>query len=194
LPALTLLARGKVRDIYSIPNVDDALLFVATDRISSFDIIMKNVRTCFPFPQTPTRTRRAHSFFSPPSSFHFLSLQGIPNKGKLLTQLSLFFFDHLANAPETKHIPNHVITSSIDEMPEVVKQYRDQLEGRTILVRKAQILPVEAIVRGYITGSSLLFLPSRREKGTNRSSFFRLHRLRLVRVPEERYDARHQAP
>ncbi|GAA5843479.1 hypothetical protein JCM11251_001418 [Rhodosporidiobolus azoricus] len=120
-PDLTLLARGKVRDIYSLPSRDDALLFVATDRISAFDVIMKN---------------------------------GIPNKGKLLTQLSLFFFNYLASAPETKHIPNHILTSNIDEMPEEVKQYRDQLEGRAILVKKAQILPVEAIVRGYITGSA----------------------------------------
>ncbi|GAA5864709.1 hypothetical protein JCM8547_008277 [Rhodosporidiobolus lusitaniae] len=120
-PDLTLLARGKVRDIYEIPGVQDALLFVAMDRVSAFDVIMLN---------------------------------GIPNKGKLLTQLSLFFFDFLSKAPETKHIPNHVLTSKIDEMPEVVRQYRDQLEGRTILVKKAQILPVEAIVRGYITGSA----------------------------------------
>ncbi|GAA5902206.1 hypothetical protein JCM8208_002504 [Rhodotorula glutinis] len=120
-PTLKLLATGKVRDIYAIPNVDDALLFVATDRVSAFDVVMKN---------------------------------GIPNKGKLLTQLSLFFFDFLSKAPETKHIPNHVITSKIDDMPAEVHQYRDQLDGRAILVRKATVLPVEAIVRGYITGSA----------------------------------------
>lgn len=80
-------------------------------------------------------------------------VQGIPNKGKLLTALSLFFFDLLSKAPETKHIPNHVITSNLDEMPEEVQQYRDQLEGRAIWVRRAQVLPVEAIVRGYITGA-----------------------------------------
>ncbi|GAA5820970.1 hypothetical protein JCM3770_006153 [Rhodotorula araucariae] len=120
-PSLKLLAKGKVRDIYAIPNVDDALLFVATDRVSAFDVVMKN---------------------------------GIPNKGKLLTQLSLFFFEHLSKAPETKHIPNHVITSNIDEMPAEVQKYRDQLDGRAILVRKAVVLPVEAIVRGYITGSA----------------------------------------
>jgi phosphoribosylaminoimidazole-succinocarboxamide synthase len=79
-------------------------------------------------------------------------MQGIPNKGKLLTALSLFFFDFLSKAPETKHIPNHVITSNLDEMPQEVQKYRDQLEGRAIWVRRAQVLPVEAIVRGYITG------------------------------------------
>lgn len=83
--------------------------------------------------------------------------QGIPNKGKLLTQLSLFFFDFLANAPETKHIPNHVITAKLEEMPEEVQQYKDQLEGRSIWVRRAQVLPVEAIVRGYITGASVVW-------------------------------------
>lgn len=120
-PALQLLARGKVRDIYAVPGHDDALLFVATDRVSAFDVIMKN---------------------------------GIPNKGKLLTSLSLFFFNYLATHPDTKHIPNHVITSDLDRMPQLVHQYRDQLEGRSIWVRKATILPVEAIVRGYITGAT----------------------------------------
>ncbi|GAA6016204.1 hypothetical protein JCM10207_000431 [Rhodosporidiobolus poonsookiae] len=120
-PALKRIAKGKVRDIYELPSRDDCLLFVASDRISAFDVSMQN---------------------------------GIPNKGKLLTQLSLFFFNLLANAPETRHIPNHVITANIDEMPEEVHQYRDQLDGRAILVRKATILPVEAIVRGYITGSA----------------------------------------
>ncbi|KAL8279217.1 hypothetical protein RQP46_008473 [Phenoliferia psychrophenolica] len=120
-PSLKLVARGKVRDIYEVPGHSDALLFVATDRVSAFDVTMQN---------------------------------GIPNKGKLLTQLSLFFFDFLASAPETKHIPNHVITSNLDEMPQEVHQYRDQLVGRSIWVRKAQVLPVEAIVRGYITGSA----------------------------------------
>ncbi|GAA5999227.1 hypothetical protein JCM5350_002577 [Sporobolomyces pararoseus] len=120
-PSLKLLARGKVRDIYEVPDHPEALLFVATDRVSAFDVIMKN---------------------------------GIPNKGKLLTSLSLFFFNYLSQAEETKHIPNHVITSSIDEMPQAVQQYKDQLDGRAIWVRRAQVLPVEAIVRGYITGSA----------------------------------------
>ncbi|GAA6009701.1 hypothetical protein JCM11491_001066 [Sporobolomyces phaffii] len=120
-PSLKLLARGKVRDIYEVPGHDEALLFVATDRVSAFDVIMKN---------------------------------GIPNKGKLLTALSLFFFHYLASAPETRHIPNHVITSNVDDMPAAVQEYKDQLDGRAIWVRRAQVLPVEAIVRGYITGSA----------------------------------------
>ncbi|KAK4047370.1 Bifunctional purine biosynthetic protein ade1 [Microbotryomycetes sp. JL201] len=120
-PALELVARGKVRDIYRVPGHTEALLFVATDRVSAFDVIMKN---------------------------------GIPNKGKLLTALSLFWFDFLSKQPETKHIPNHVITSDLSEMPAEVQQYADQLHGRSIWVKTAQVLPVEAIVRGYITGSA----------------------------------------
>jgi len=69
----------------------------------------------------------------------------------------LFFFNYLSNAPETKHIPNHVITSTIDEMPQEVQEYKDQLDGRAIWVRRAQVLPVEAIVRGYITGKFSYF-------------------------------------
>jgi len=71
-----------------------------------------------------------------------------------LTKISLFWFKRLASI-----IPNHFVTANIDEMPEEVRQYKDQLEGRTMLVRKAEVVPLEAIVRGYITGtrvSSLL--------------------------------------
>lgn len=87
-----------------------------------------------------------------------LFIQGIPNKGKLLTALSLFFFNYLSEAPATKHIPNHVITSRIEEMPAAVQVYKAQLEGRAIWVRRAQVLPVEAIVRGYITGQLACWL------------------------------------
>jgi phosphoribosylaminoimidazole-succinocarboxamide synthase len=60
-------------------------------------------------------------------------------------------------------LPNHVITTEIDEMPDIVKKYRDQLEGRSMLVKKLRILPVEAIVRGYITGSAMV---EYKQKGT----------------------------
>ena|SRR5438445_7225768 len=73
--------------------------------------------------------------------------QGIPDKGKLLTQISLFLFDKLAHI-----IPNHVVTANVDEMPEEVRKYKDQVDGRSILVKKAEVIPLEAIVRGYITG------------------------------------------
>ncbi len=112
-PTLKLLARGKVRDVYEADA--DHLLFVATDRISAFDVVMKN---------------------------------GIPGKGKILTQLSLFWFDLLKDLG-----PCHLVTAKIGDMPAAVQPYRDQLEGRSMLVRKLKILPVEAIVRGYLAGS-----------------------------------------
>jgi len=78
-----------------------------------------------------------------------LDVQGIPDKGKLLTQISLFWFNKLADI-----IPNHFVTENVDEMPIEVHKYKDQLEGRSMLVRKAGVVvPLEAIVRGYITGT-----------------------------------------
>ncbi|OBZ83210.1 Phosphoribosylaminoimidazole-succinocarboxamide synthase [Choanephora cucurbitarum] len=112
-PDLKLIARGKVRDLYEVD--EKSLLFVATDRISAFDVIMKNP---------------------------------IAGKGKILTQISLFWFDLLKDV-----LPNHLITANFDEMPEHVQKYRGQLEGRSILVKKMRVVPIEAIVRGYITGS-----------------------------------------
>ncbi|KAJ1918683.1 Bifunctional purine biosynthetic protein ade1 [Tieghemiomyces parasiticus] len=112
-PELRLISRGKVRDLYDIS--EDSLLFVATDRISAFDVVMKT---------------------------------GIPGKGKILTQLSVFWFNLLQDV-----LPNHLITADIDAMPAEVQQYRDQLAGRSLLVKKVNIFPVEAIVRGYISGS-----------------------------------------
>ncbi|KAJ2964684.1 hypothetical protein NQZ79_g469 [Umbelopsis isabellina] len=112
-PDLKLVARGKVRDLYEVD--DHSLLFVATDRISAFDVIMSN---------------------------------SITSKGKILTQISVFWFNYLKDI-----MPNHLITANFDEMPESVKKYRDQLEGRCLLVKKLRVLPIEAIVRGYITGS-----------------------------------------
>lgn len=79
------------------------------------------------------------------------SSQGIPDKGKLLTKISCFWFDKLKDI-----IPNHFVTANVDEMPEEIRKYKDQLDGRAMLVRKAKVVPLEAIVRGYITGESLL--------------------------------------
>lgn len=75
------------------------------------------------------------------------SVQGIPDKGKLLTQISLFWFHKLEHI-----IPNHFVTANIDEMPEEIRKYRSQLEGRVMLVKKAEVVPLEAIVRGYLAG------------------------------------------
>lgn len=65
-----------------------------------------------------------------------------------MTEISLFWFDLLKDV-----LPNHLITANFDEMPEKVQKYRDQLDGRSILVKKMRVVPIEAIVRGYITGS-----------------------------------------
>jgi len=77
---------------------------------------------------------------------------GIPNKGKILTQLSQFWFS-LLDKQGCKH---HLVTADIDEMPAEVKKFEKELRGRVMLVNKLKILPIEAIVRGYITGSGLL--------------------------------------
>jgi len=81
-------------------------------------------------------------------------LKGIPDKGKLLTQISLFWFDKLGHI-----IPNHFVTANIDEMPEEVRKYKDQLDGRAMLVKKAEVVPLEAIVRGYMAGTLLTLGP-----------------------------------
>ncbi|WLE99006.1 MAG: phosphoribosylaminoimidazolesuccinocarboxamide synthase [Candidatus Electrothrix communis] len=72
----------------------------------------------------------------------------IADKGKVLTQISLFWFDLLADI-----VPNHLISADVDQYPEVCHQYQDQLEGRSMLVRRTQVVPIECIVRGYISGS-----------------------------------------
>ena len=73
----------------------------------------------------------------------------MPDKGKVLTKISLFWFEKLKDI-----IPTHFVTANIDEMPEEVRQYRRQLEGRVMLVKKAKVVPLEAIVRGYLTGGA----------------------------------------
>ena len=72
----------------------------------------------------------------------------IPRKGEVLTQLSLFWFDFLKDV-----VPNHLVTANVDEYPADLKQYRDQLEGRSMLVKKLDMFPVECVARGYLVGS-----------------------------------------
>ena len=115
LPDFKIVARGKVRDIWAVD--DQHLLFVATDRISAFDVVMKT---------------------------------GIPGKGQILTAISVFWFELLKDV-----CGNHLITADIDKMPAAVQRHRKQLAGRTMLVKRLRILPVEAIVRGYLAGSGL---------------------------------------
>ncbi len=107
---LKLRGRGKVRDIY---EVGDALLIVATDRISAFDVVLP----------TP-----------------------IPEKGRILTQLSLFWFEQLGDV-----VPHHVLSSS--EFPKELAPYRDVLNGRAMLARRTEPIPIECVVRGYLAGS-----------------------------------------
>jgi phosphoribosylaminoimidazole-succinocarboxamide synthase len=82
------------------------------------------------------------------SAFDVVLPNGIPGKGKVLTQMSLFWFDLVKNVA-----PSHLISGEIDEYPEALKKYRDILTGRSMLVRKAQRIDVECVVRGYIAGS-----------------------------------------
>ena len=110
LPGIKLVNRGKVRDVY---DLGDALLFVATDRLSAFDVVMTT---------------------------------GIPRKGEVLTQISLFWFDLL------KDVPNHLISADVSTRPELQPYVKD-LQGRSLIVRKAKVLPIECIVRGYLVGS-----------------------------------------
>ncbi|MGB2868191.1 MAG: phosphoribosylaminoimidazolesuccinocarboxamide synthase [Bacteroidota bacterium] len=111
-PGLTLVNRGKVRDIY---DFGDSLLIVATDRLSAYDVIMQ---------------------------------QGIPYKGKVLTQISEFWFGQTGDI-----IPNHVISTIIYDFPSSCKPYWKDLEDRSMLVRKTKPLPVECVVRGFLSGS-----------------------------------------
>ena len=82
------------------------------------------------------------------SAFDVVMDDPIPNKGKVLTRLSLFWFDFLGDI-----LPNHLITADVDKYPSVCQPYLEELRGRSMLVKKAQPLPIECIVRGYLSGS-----------------------------------------
>jgi phosphoribosylaminoimidazole-succinocarboxamide synthase len=82
------------------------------------------------------------------SAFDYVLATGIPHKGRILNQISLFWFDFLADV-----VPNHLITADVETYPPQVRKHADQLRGRSMLVRRAEIFPVECIVRGYLSGS-----------------------------------------
>jgi len=82
------------------------------------------------------------------SAFDYVLATGIPEKGRVLTQLSLFWFDFLR---DTVH--NHLVTANVDQYPAPLKKYAEQLRGRSMLVSKAQMIDVECVVRGYLSGS-----------------------------------------
>lgn len=112
ISSLEHIASGKVRDIYRID--DRHLLFVASDRLSAFDVVMPNP---------------------------------IPGKGRILTAVSRFWFEN------TRHIiANHYLGTDISEL-DLTAGERDWLTGRSMIVRESRVLPVEAIVRGYLAGS-----------------------------------------
>jgi len=82
------------------------------------------------------------------SAFDVIMNEGIPNKGFVLTQISKFWFEQMSDI-----IPNHIVATDVKDFPAETHKYRDQLEGRSMLVKKAKPLPVECIVRGYVSGS-----------------------------------------
>ncbi len=112
LPSLSLKGRGKVRDIY---DLGDALLIVASDRISAFDVVMDDP---------------------------------IPDKGKILTQISAFWFSQIADLA-----PHHLLSTDVTAFPPMCQVYTDTLRDRSMLVRKARVIPFECVVRGYLSGS-----------------------------------------
>jgi phosphoribosylaminoimidazole-succinocarboxamide synthase len=81
------------------------------------------------------------------SAFDVVLPTGIPRKGEVLTQISLFWFDFLSD------IPNHLITADVDEYPAALQPFRDQLKGRSMLCKKLEMFPVECVARGYLEGS-----------------------------------------
>ena len=111
-PDISLLRRGKVRDIY---DAGEYLLLVATDRISAFDVVLPD---------------------------------GIPGKGRVLTRISIFWFRQMEDI-----VPNHIVATDVKYFPERLHKYSDILEGRSMLVKKTRPIPVECIVRGYLSGS-----------------------------------------
>jgi phosphoribosylaminoimidazole-succinocarboxamide synthase len=82
------------------------------------------------------------------SAFDCILPSGIPGKGRVLTQMSIFWFDFLKDV-----VPTHFLTANVDEYPEALTPYRDQLEGRSMLVRRAEMIDAECVARGYLSGS-----------------------------------------
>ena len=111
LPGIPKLRSGKVREIF---DLGDTLLFVATDRLSAFDVILPDA---------------------------------IPDKGAVLNQLSAFWFQRFG------FVKNHLLTADFAAFPAQLQSFRDELAGRSMIVRKAAPLPVECVVRGYLAGS-----------------------------------------
>src|SRR5262245_47306155 len=84
------------------------------------------------------------------SAFDVVLPTPIPNKGKVLTQMSAFWFDYFKD-----FVRNHLVATDVNDYPKNLHQFRDQLEGRSMLVKRAKVFPVECVARGYLTGSGL---------------------------------------
>jgi phosphoribosylaminoimidazole-succinocarboxamide synthase len=113
IDGLTHLRSGKVRDLYDVD--DDHLLLVASDRVSTYDVVHP----------TP-----------------------VPDKGRVLTGLSAFWFDRLSDV-----VDHHLVSTSLADLPPVAAAHADELAGRFMLCRKLDIVPFECVVRGYLVGS-----------------------------------------
>jgi len=84
------------------------------------------------------------------SAFDVIMPNPIPDKGRVLTAMTLFWFDLLGD-----RLPHHLVSTEVDDYPEPARRYREQLEGRSMLVRKARVVPIECVARGYLAGSGL---------------------------------------
>jgi phosphoribosylaminoimidazole-succinocarboxamide synthase len=111
IPGINKLRSGKVREVF---DLGETLLFVVTDRISAFDVILADP---------------------------------IPHKGAVLNQISAFWFNRFGD------VPNHLVTANFEEFPDDLQEFREQLVGRSMIVKKTKPLPVECVVRGYLAGS-----------------------------------------
>src|SRR2546421_10034438 len=111
LSGIKKLRSGKVREVF---DLGETLLFVVTDRISAFDVILPDA---------------------------------IPHKGAVLNQISAFWFKRFGD------IPNHLVSADFEEFPKTLQPFREQLVGRSMIVKKTKPLPVECVVRGYLAGS-----------------------------------------
>ncbi|MEM9380831.1 MAG: phosphoribosylaminoimidazolesuccinocarboxamide synthase [Planctomycetota bacterium] len=112
-PGLDQIASGKVRDLYGLDR--DHLLFVTTDRVSAFDVVMN---------------------------------EGVPWKGRVLTSIAAHWFDRTRDI-----VPNHLVSTSIDDVEDLDAAWRDRFRGRVMIVRRADPDPIEWVVRGHIAGS-----------------------------------------
>ena len=112
---------GKVRDLYdlTLPDGDDGILIIATDRVSVFDVVLQN---------------------------------GIPGKGVMLTQISKFWFDFLEKELEDS-FRHHLVSVDANDIEGLNEEQRSSLHGRIMICKKSNVVPVECIVRGYLTGS-----------------------------------------